>query len=144
MPALPLHSAPRSCRQAGDVTQTFTCDRDDCQLSTVSCGTYCDHAEHGMRHVERVPPVVVRHVAVVLLDAEQPPTQHLREQTTLGWLNTGVEGESYLVGDRELFGEVEIMEHAQTQTQRAVVVEQTVVEEVIVNIHNATRLQRSL
>lgn len=33
--------------------------------------------EHHLGHVERVPPVVVRDVAVVLLHRQQPPAQHL-------------------------------------------------------------------
>ncbi len=32
-----------------------------------------EHGEHGLADVERVPPIVIAHGAVVLLDAEDPP-----------------------------------------------------------------------
>lgn len=36
-----------------------------------------DDSKHHLGHIKRVPPVVVSDIAVVLLDAEQPATQHL-------------------------------------------------------------------
>ena len=42
---------------------------------------YRDHAEHGMRHIEGVAPVVISDVSVVLLDREKPPTQHLEKES---------------------------------------------------------------
>lgn len=39
--------------------------------------TYCDYGEHHLGNVECVPPIVVRHVAVVLLDAEQPTAKNI-------------------------------------------------------------------
>ena len=37
-----------------------------------------EHGEHGLADVERVPPVVVLHRPVVLLHAQDPPTQILK------------------------------------------------------------------
>ena len=42
--------------------------------------TDLEHAEHGLRDIEGVSPVVVRHVAVVLLHAQQKPTQQLERK----------------------------------------------------------------
>ena len=39
-----------------------------------------EHGEHGLTDVERVPPVVVLHRPVVLLHAQDPPAQILKEE----------------------------------------------------------------
>lgn len=57
--------------------------------------TYGDDGKHHLGHVEGVPPVVVRHVAVVFLDGEQPAAQDV-------------------VLDMEASHEVQVDEHAQT------------------------------
>jgi len=41
------------------------------------------HGEHGLSHVEGVPPVVVLDWPVVLLDTENPATQDLQVQYLL-------------------------------------------------------------
>lgn len=38
--------------------------------------THRQNSEHHLRNIERVPPVMIRDIAVVLLNAEQPSAQH--------------------------------------------------------------------
>lgn len=58
--------------------------------------THRDDGEHHLGDVERVAPVVVGDVAVVLLDAEQPTAQHV-------------------LLDVEPFDQVQVHEHAQAR-----------------------------
>ena len=40
--------------------------------------TYIEHGEHGLTHVEGVPPVVVRHRSVVFLHTARPSAHNLQ------------------------------------------------------------------
>jgi hypothetical protein len=38
--------------------------------------TYCDDGKHHLSHIEGMPPVMVGHIAVVLLYAKKPPAEY--------------------------------------------------------------------
>ena len=49
-------------------------------FKTKSAPSYRQHNKHALRHVEGVPPVVVDHRPVVLLDGENPADQRLQHR----------------------------------------------------------------
>lgn len=74
-----------------------------------------EDGEHHLRDVERVPPVVVGDVPVVLLHAQQPAAEHL-------------------VVDVEALDEVQVEEHPETSFERSVVIQVKVVECEVVKL----------
>ena len=40
--------------------------------------SYLEDPEHGLRHIECVSPVVIRHIAIILLYTEQPAPEYLK------------------------------------------------------------------
>lgn len=75
----------------------------------------CENGKHHLRHVERVTPIVISNVSVVLLDAQQPPTEHL-------------------VVDVEALDQIQIEEHSQTSFKSAIIIQIQVVKCEVVQL----------
>lgn len=78
------------------------------------------NCEHHLRDIERVSPVVVSNVSIVLLDTQQPPTKHL-------------------VVNVELFYKVEVEEHPETSFEGAVVIQAEIVKSKIMQFEISCR-----
>lgn len=65
--------------------------------------------KHHLRNVERVPPVVIGDVAIVLLDRTQPPAENF-------------------VVDVKPLDQIQIQEHPQASLQRIIVLQEKVIE----------------
>lgn len=79
-----------------------------------------EDGEHHLGDVEGMSPVVVRHVSVVLLHAQQPPAEHL------------------VVNVKPLH-QIQVQEHPQTSLQRVVIVHFDVIEAEIVELEEGSR-----
>lgn len=60
--------------------------------------TYSQNGKHHLCHIEGMSPIVIGHIAIILLDTEQPTAKHF-------------------VINMETFHKVEIQKHAQTGLQ---------------------------
>ena len=80
-----------------------------------SC-THIEHGEHGLRDVEGVSPVVVRHRSVVALDAQRPAAQHVVRHVEL-LAHAHVDEHAHCGLARGQLGEVKVAEVVAIKTE---------------------------
>lgn len=83
------------------------------------CGR-CENGEHHLCNVERVTPIVISHMAIIFLHAQQPPTKHL-------------------VVNVEAFDEVKVEEHPKTSFEGVVVVQIQVIKGEVMQLEICRR-----
>lgn len=101
--------------------------------------TYCDHHEHALRHIEGMPPVMIRHSSIVLPHSQKPATQNLRgggrsfiqvaTQMTYKYVFFPPDDKRpHLVVDFKLLNDTELQKHPEWRSDHGVVVQREVVE----------------
>lgn len=78
--------------------------------------TYCDHHEHALRHIEGMPPVMIRHSSIVLPHSQKPATQNLRGGTFIQVIYVQIrlfpdDTRPHLVVNFKLLNDTELQKH---------------------------------